>query len=127
MGDAFKLKTDESRGCLVSRLAGEIDLSNASELERHLTSLVKQAPVVVDLALVTFMDSTALSAVIAAYHRAAAVGTSIRLAGARGPVRKVLDLTQLTTLLDHHERVEDAVEAAVAARDSDQRADPVEG
>lgn len=130
MGDTFKLELDEVRGCLVTRLAGEIDLSNASGLERHLTDFVKTAPVVVDLALVTFMDSTALSAMIAAYHRAAAAGTSIRLAGARGPVRKVLDLTRLTTLLDHHDQVADAVDAAVAsieAKGSDQPADSVEG
>lgn len=129
MGDAFKIKTEESRGCLVTRLAGEIDLSNASDLEQHLTDLVAKKPVVVDLALVTFMDSTALSALVAAYHRAAGAGTSIRLAAAGGSVRKVLDLTQLTTLLDHHDQVRDAVEAALATsqgEDSDQPADSLE-
>ncbi len=96
--------------CHVARLFGEIDLSNAADLQSVLSGLVKQGPVVVDLSGLEFVDSTGLSALIVARRQAEASGNRVALAGARGPVRRVLAITEL----DRHLGSYDDVPAAVA-------------
>jgi anti-anti-sigma factor len=113
MGAELEFRSQELKGCVISRLAGEVDMTRAGDLEGHLCSVVEQGHVVVDLSRVTFLDSTALGAMIVAYRRANVLGHSVRLAGATGPVRTMLETTRLSAVLEHHDDVGDAVEAAL--------------
>jgi hypothetical protein len=60
----LQIRVQNAQGPAVVRLAGEIDLSNASRLQDQLIVLVERGHVVVDLSEVTFIDSTGLSAFI---------------------------------------------------------------
>ena len=77
--------------------AGDLDLSSAARLKSQLThALAAVAPggrLVVDLRAVTFLDCSVLGEVVAVRNAATASGRSLVLTGARGPVRRVLDLT----------------------------------
>lgn len=119
-GDAepakLQIRVQNAQGPAVVRLAGEIDLSNASRLQDQLSVLVERGHVVVDLSEVTFIDSTGLSAFIVGHRRATAAGTGMHLAGATGTVRRLLELTQLDRHLDHHDALDGALQAAEAAR-----------
>ena len=53
--------------------------------------------VVVDLSAVTFLDSSGLHALVAAYHRVPA-GGELRVVGLRPNVRKVFEITGLLAL-----------------------------
>lgn len=117
MSAQLDFQTQDLRGCTIGRPAGEIDLSNAQLLESHLCSIIDDGHVVVDLSRVTFLDSTALSAIIVAYRKGQLTGHSLRLAGAQGAVRRVLEITQLDVVLEHHDDVGDAVEAALSEFD----------
>lgn len=118
MSAPFEFHTQDLRGCTIGRPAGEIDLSNAQHLEERLCALIANGHLVVDLSRVSFLDSTALSAMIVAYRKGQVVGHSLRLAAAHGTVRRVLEITQLDTVLEHHDDVGDAVEAALSEYDS---------
>ena len=45
------------------------------------------------------------------------LGHTLRLSGAQGQVRRVLEITQLQIVLEHHDDVGDAVEAALSEYD----------
>lgn len=108
----------EIRGCQVGQPSGEIDMDNAAILEGRLLGLVDQGHTVLDLSGVTFLDSTALGAVIVAYRRGQAIGHNLRLAGAAGWVRRILQITELDAVLQHHDEVDDAVDALLAGAQS---------
>ena len=106
--------TQDLGGCTIARLGGEIDISNAERLQSLLSATIGEGSVVIDLSRVTFMDSAGLSAMIVAYRRGQGAHHTLRLAGAKGPVRRVLEITQLDIVLEHHDDVGDAVEAALS-------------
>lgn len=93
----------------VARLSGEIDLSNAADLQHLLSGLVHHGSVVVDLSGLEFLDSTGLSALVLARRQADRAGNRLGLAGARGAVRKVLEITGLDVHLGSHQDVTAAV------------------
>jgi anti-anti-sigma factor len=75
-------------------LTGEIDLSNVDSLARALAAAPYASDrVVIDLAGVTFLDSTGIAALVVAQRRAVVAGRRLTVANAQGMVRRVLDLT----------------------------------
>jgi len=80
---------------------GEIDVSNTRQLRAALErALATGVPaVVVDLGSVTFVDSTALSALVEAWRQAAQREIEFHLTGPAPNVRRVLEITQLDRLL----------------------------
>jgi anti-anti-sigma factor len=104
-------------GCVVLRVDGEMDLANGPQLAANLRRLVEDDHVVCDLRGVTFMDSSGLNALIAGHNHAHNCRTSFRIAGAGQAVTQVLHVTGMDRYLILHASVEDAIEAAGAARD----------
>jgi anti-sigma B factor antagonist len=100
-------------------VGGEVDMTSAPTLRDHLLGHIGlgEPCVVVDLSGVEFMDSTGLSALVVAYRQADEIGSSVVVAGAQPTVRRVLEITQLDVLLEHHDDVADAVAAVRASRD----------
>ncbi|MGH8823108.1 MAG: STAS domain-containing protein [Jiangellaceae bacterium] len=121
MSDGLRFRAQDVGGCIICRVTGEVDLVSAATLHEHLLAqLDDDHPLlVVDLAGVGFMDSSALAALVAAHRQAEKFGGGVRLAGAHGAARKVLEVSQIDVVLDHHDDVGDAVEAALAARDGE--------
>ncbi len=117
MGAGLELRTQILGKCLVVHVGGELDLANSAVLQQHLVDKGR-SDVVVDLTEVGFLDSTALSALIVAYRKASNLGGGLHLAGATGTARKVLDITQLDLLLDLHDDLGDAIEAALLKSDN---------
>ena len=113
MRDDLMLRVEGVEGCLVGRLSGATDLSNAVRLEGQVRNVVElgERHLVLDLSETTFLNSAALAALVSAHHRATVLGGSIRLAGAKGPVRKMLAVTRLDEILEHHGDVAAAVAA----------------
>ena len=105
-------------GCVVLRVEGEVDVSNAGALGTSLRQLVETDPVVVDLTGVSFMDSTGISALIAATNHAANSGTSMRVAGAARSVMLTLQIAGVDTYLGHKESVADAIAATQTTREA---------
>ena len=82
------------------KVAGDIDLATADKLAESLEEAVAQAHEVrVDLADVTFLDSTGIRSLVQAYRSAQTRGGVFYVIGARQWVAKVLDVTGVGPLL----------------------------
>jgi anti-anti-sigma factor len=97
----------------VVSVGGEVDLETASQLgDAALDALREVSPhVVLDLAGVTFMDSTGLKVLLTIHRRAELAGGSFAVAAAARPVRRVLTLTGLDQTFALYDTVEEALVA----------------
>jgi anti-sigma B factor antagonist len=104
--------TRRENGAVVVSLAGELDLYNANDVREALLACVAEEPerLVVDLAEVRFIDSTALGVLIEARTRLAD-RRAFLLAAPGLETRRALEISGL----DRHFSVHDTVDAALAA------------
>jgi anti-sigma B factor antagonist len=104
---------DRQNGAVVVHLVGELDLYNAPEVRIALFELCAEAPerLVVNLADVDFVDSTALGVLIEARTRLAN-HQSFLLASPGLETHRALMISGL----DQHLSVHDTVDAALAAK-----------
>jgi anti-anti-sigma factor len=106
----MSLSTREAGRSTVIAVRGEMDLDNAGELDDALAAAGRVCPgsVVLDLAGVTFLDSTTINVVLRA-HRV--LGPRLRLAALSPFVERVLGITGITDVLPVFHAVEEALEA----------------
>ena len=99
------------RGC---RLSGEIDFTSSGAVQSALLAMILPGGgvVVADLSGVTFLDSSALGVLVQAYRTAKEQDTRL-LVVASDPVRKLLRLTGLDTVLETYDTLSTA-EAALS-------------
>jgi anti-sigma B factor antagonist len=103
-------------GVAIVAVAGEIDVATAPAFEDVLTAAVRdrdEAGVVVDLTRVTFMDSSALSALVRAMERHKKLGSSIAVATDDSRITTLFEVSRL----DHVLRLHPSRERAVASLD----------
>lgn len=114
----LKISAGEVTGCMVVSPAGECDLANATALRTCLCRMLNrwQRPVVVDLSGLTFMDSSGLHALLAAYRRATQLQCQLVLAAPPPPVAKVLDMTAMGHVLEIYDTVREACTACIRSR-----------
>jgi anti-sigma B factor antagonist len=102
----------ERGDALVLSLAGELDLYSAPALREALRDVVERSPkrLVVDLAEVTFVDSTILGALVEARSQLGG-GDAFALAAPGFDVRRVLEVSGLDRHFAVHDRIETAVDS----------------
>ncbi|MFE9203171.1 STAS domain-containing protein [Micromonospora sp. NPDC007230] len=90
---------DGGGACL--RLAGELDLSTAAQLNAAVDRLAADGhhELLVDLTELTFCDSVGIAALVRGDNHATAEGGWLRITGATGRVARVLQVTGLAELL----------------------------
>lgn len=91
----------------VLHVFGEIDLSNVDEFLKVLGTLDPAAAGVVDMGGCTYIDSAGLRALGKAYM--AREGRLRVVVASKGPVRRIFDITGLSTQLQIRATVEDAL------------------
>jgi anti-sigma B factor antagonist len=87
---------------IVVTLSGELDIATVPDVHEALTSTVEANPgatVIVNLAAVTFLDSTCLSMFTRAHRRALEAGGILRVAEPAPFIRKVFEATGLTEMV----------------------------
>jgi anti-sigma B factor antagonist len=102
------------RGC---RLSGEIDFTSAGAVQSALLGMILPGggAMIVDLSRVTFLDSSGVGVLVQA-HRVATERDTRLLLVASEPVRKLLRLTGLDTVLETYDE-RSAAEAALSGFD----------
>jgi anti-sigma B factor antagonist len=85
----------------VLRVEGEIDLATAPLLRSYLDDVIADAdgPILLDLADVTYIDSTGLSAILAAYATVDGQDRDLRVVKASVQVRQLFDLCGITDVI----------------------------
>ena len=99
-------------GTAVIRPEGRLNMVSADRLRSGIETLVSDGcgRVVVDLAEVSFMDSSGLGALIGGVKAARRAGGDLRIAAPPDQVRLVLRLTNMERILPPHDTVESAVQ-----------------
>ena len=96
----FEARRSARPGAAVVALAGECDMSVRDELTRVLLAAVAECRVVVvDLAGLTFLDSSGIHALVMAHQAALREGGKLYAVGAAGVVAGLMDVTGVADLL----------------------------
>lgn len=96
----FEATTSVGTAAATVTLAGECDLSVRDELTAALAAAIDRSRVVVvDLAGLTFLDSSGIHGLVMAYHAAQDAGVKLYVVNARGVVAELLGLTGVADLL----------------------------
>ena|SRR5690242_21800045 len=104
------MAVEQRDGAIVVKLGGELDLYNAPVLRKALLEAAREAPerLVLDLAEVEFIDSTALGALIEA-RGSLPERRGLLLAAPARETRRALQVSGLDRHLPVHDSVEDAL------------------
>ena len=102
MGDARFSSEAVDDSTVVIAAHGELDLSNTAGLEEHVERALSDGHrrLVLDLAGVEYMDSTATSKVIAAHQAADAAGGRVVVVVPGGSIRRTLQVRGLDNLFE---------------------------
>lgn len=105
-------KRDLDTGVAVLRLDGRLNLVSAPRLKSAIDEVVEggRTRVVVDLELVSFMDSSGLGALIAGLKKARQASGDLRITGVNQQVATVLQLTNLDRVLGAYPSVQAATD-----------------
>jgi anti-anti-sigma factor len=87
----FTVRVGDDR--TVIALSGELDTDSVADLRLALTRALDSTAVEIDMAQVTFMDSSGLRELIGAYKRREAAGGSLRIVEPSTRVERLLKLT----------------------------------
>lgn len=103
---------DGRSDALLVRVTGEVDSTTSEAFRDELVALVTEdiRHLVIDFGEVTYINSSGLGALVAAYKRARAVEGSLILCRVRGTIAAVMSLIRLDKMIDTC----DTVEAALA-------------
>jgi anti-anti-sigma factor len=95
----FLISVDD--GLALIRVRGDVDMNTAVDLCEAITLAHQCADgdVTLDLAGVTFMDSSGIATLIRAHRSLASEGRALRIRNAHGPVERVLWMTGATEYL----------------------------
>lgn len=99
--DQLRWSVSSEAGGIVVALEGEMDLANADALSRALTAVLEARPskVTVDLAKLSFLDSSGVRCLVIALQAASAVGSEFVVRRPSGAVLRVLAITGTDALL----------------------------
>jgi len=98
---SFEIDHDADEGVHLVAVSGELDLAGVPRLHAALDApAARQSPaVVLDVSNVTFIDSTALAALLRANDELTSDGVRMVMVCPPGPVRRLLDMTSLADRL----------------------------
>jgi len=108
---------EELGGVWVVTLRGEIDAYGAPSLREDLRALVEDRDalaVVIDLAAVTFLDSSGLGAIVGTLRRLRERDGRLAIVQPENAASRIFEHTGLDAVLDLHGGLEDALSAATA-------------
>jgi anti-sigma B factor antagonist len=88
--------------CVVITLSGELDAFDAPDLRRTFEEALEAKPrvVVLDLAAVTFLDSTVLGAIVGLLRRVREARSELRAVLPDTTARRIFEITNLVAALD---------------------------
>lgn len=95
----------------VISVAGDLDLRTAPDLKAHIVEAVESGgrEVILDLTETTFIDSTALGAIVGGVKRLKAVDGSLALACSDRSIVRIFEITGLDRILPMHRTLHDAL------------------
>ena len=94
-----RVSLEQAADCFVVVATGELDAFVAPDLTASLHDVDAAAHLVVDLANVSFMDSTALGVLVRVARERGARGAALRVVLPQGSARRIFEITALDRVL----------------------------
>lgn len=109
--------SSQNRGdCMVITIRGDLDIVTSPQLDECLSAAEStHTRIILDLADVDFLDTSALAVIVGHWKKAEAAGGTLALAGARYRYTKTLWITGLADKLTLYETVDEGVLAQAKA------------
>ena len=98
----MKITEEKYRDVAVCSLEGELNITTSPELRAKFDALIKNSvcKVIVDLAGVSYIDSSGLATLIEMLQRLKKAGGRMRLAGLGAKIRSIFEITKLHNLFE---------------------------
>jgi len=111
----LQIEFQERGSATVCRLSGSATLDSCESLTSWMNEASAKLPrlLVFDVTDLDFICSMGLGAIVSTHIRAQRGGSALRLAGPNPALKRLLDLTRLSNLLEVHATVDEAVNAPV--------------
>lgn len=92
---------------------GEIDLYNAPEIKSKITELMEagKSDIIINLEKVSYIDSSGIGVLISSLSNLKKAGGSLKIINVFASVRKVFELTKLTSFFDIYDSEEEAMKS----------------
>jgi len=103
------LTTVSTNGTAVINVTGELDLSTVASFDTELQQSLGAGPIVVVLSECTFIDSSALQALVRAQRAARVTGSALSVVAPSQPARRVLEVAALDRVIPVFETVAEAI------------------
>jgi anti-sigma B factor antagonist len=105
------INTRTSGDIVILDIAGEIDLYNAPEIKDIINKLIedKKYNVIINLEQVSYIDSSGIGALISSLSNLKKYQGGLKIINVFASVRKVFELTKLTSFFDIYESEEEAL------------------
>jgi anti-sigma B factor antagonist len=94
------VQIERSEKAAVVRLRGDLDLATSAKLERAVTADLLEGLVILDLAALSFCDSSGLRVLLDLRRRTHGRAPGVRLAGPRSEVDRMLELSGTREFFD---------------------------
>lgn len=103
------LDTIEQNDFLVVYMIGECDIETVPQLMEELSRAIHNGKnVILDVHLLTYIDSIGISAIVSAQENLRGAGRQLRIVGAHGIFSRVVKLVHLDQIVEFFDTVEDA-------------------
>ena len=109
----MEINRRESGDIVIFDINGEIDLYNAPEIKEKIKEEMNKNKVniIINLDKVSYIDSSGIGVLISSLSNLKKVGGALKLINVYASVRKVFELTKLTSFFDIYDSESDALSA----------------
>jgi anti-sigma B factor antagonist len=95
------IEVSEQGATLILRIGGELDTASCRVIEPTISDAVATATsVIIDLAELTFCDSSGVGLFISTHAKAMSDGTALAMRNVRPPVRLIFEITNLDAVIE---------------------------
>lgn len=108
----FEASVRQAENVAVVDVRGEIDVATASQFKEIVGTAAEQGShVIINMADVTYMDSSGFGTLLSATKRLRPDGGSVHLVGCNDVIERMLRITRLSTIFNIHSSEDDALRA----------------
>ena len=103
---------EKDNSIVILDVNGEIDLYNAPEIKKSIKEYMDQGKnkIIVNLEKVSYIDSSGIGVLISSLSQLKKVGGGLKIINVFDSVKKVFELTKLTSFFDIHPNEDDAIQ-----------------
>ena len=106
------LKVEKLKNCMVVKVEAEkLDITIAPDLKAHLVNISSEGAknIIIDLSAARYCDSSGLSAILVGNRLCKSVGGKLVITGMNEPIRKLLVISQLDSILNAAASVDEGI------------------